>query len=332
MYQFSIVIPCYNCKNTISATLQSIVDQHLGNKIEVVLVDDCSTEDFSKEVSNFKDKLNIYEYKTPRNLGVGGARQYGLDSATGDWVIFCDNDDTFVPNTFNRVRTIIRNNPSRNVIQTRFQEVEQSGNIIPYTIERGMNWIHGKFFKRSFLVDNDLTFKKGLETHEDIYFSILTRLATTHIGAPILECDLITYNWFNRPDSLSHARETGLDLFEGHFDDYVMSAFGPVVALKDTLSKDEKISQCLSVILFIYFYMEGFQQLGRTNHERDMKILSETIKKTCEICELTPQLICQIIYQNPATYCMIREKSFESVGPFFEFDSLERIILDTEEK
>ena len=110
MYQFSIVIPCYNCKNTISATLQSIVDQHLGNKIEVVLVDDCSTEDFSKEVNNFKDKLNICEYKTPRNLGVGGARQYGLDSATGDWVIFCDNDDTFVPNTFNRVRTIIRNN------------------------------------------------------------------------------------------------------------------------------------------------------------------------------------------------------------------------------
>ena len=136
MYQFSIVIPCYNCKNTISATLQSIVDQHLGNKIEVVLVDDCSTEDFSKEVSNFKDKLNICEYKTPRNLGVGGARQYGLDSATGDWVIFCDNDDTFVPNTFNRVRTIIRNNPSRNIIQTRFQEVEQSGNIIPYTIDR----------------------------------------------------------------------------------------------------------------------------------------------------------------------------------------------------
>ena len=49
MPQFSIVIPCYNCKDTISNTLTSILNQHLGDKIEVILVDDCSTEDYLKE-------------------------------------------------------------------------------------------------------------------------------------------------------------------------------------------------------------------------------------------------------------------------------------------
>ena len=95
------------------------------------MVDDCSTEPFDEIVNAFNDRLNIKMIKTDNNCGPGMARQVGIDNADGEWITFCDHDDAFIANTFNRIRTIIRNNPSRNIIQTQFQEVRQDGNVIP---------------------------------------------------------------------------------------------------------------------------------------------------------------------------------------------------------
>ena len=331
MPQFSIVIPCFNCRETISSTLDSIINQNLGDNIDVILVDDKSTEPYFDLIEGYKNKLKIKIIINESNLGVGMSRQRGLENADGDWIVFCDNDDTFVPNTFNKIKTIIKNNPSRNIIQARFQEVESNGRTIPYSFEKGMNWIHGKFFKRQFLEKYSLSFKEGLETHEDIYFSILTRLMTNHVNSPVLNCDLIVYNWFNRPTSLSHRRETGLDLFEGHFQDYVSSAFDPIVYLKDYLSREEKISQTISVILFTYFYSEGFLTLKRRNNDRDLKLLKRIIVQTKEMIDFNSNQLIDIIYSNPGVYCAIRNKSFDSVGPFIENMDLRKIIYSTDE-
>ena len=326
MYQFSIVIPCFNSSPYIAETLESIVNQHLGDKIQVVLVDDCSIEPFDEIVNAFNDRLNIKMIKTDSNCGPGMARQAGVDNADGEWITFCDHDDTFIANTFNRIRTIIRNNPSRNIIQTQFQEVRQDGTVIPYSFDKGSNWIHAKFFRKKFLDENKLTFKEGLATHEDVYFSILTRFMTEHLNAPILECSIVIYNWYNRPESLSHRRETGIDLFENHFEDYVTSCFGPIEKLKDILTPNEILVRGLSSLLFIYFYSQGFLRLGREHHERDVKLLNEVAGKLCEYLNLTPQQIVQIAYDNPDVFCGIREKAYQSVGYFLEREDLYDLI------
>ena len=326
MYQFSIVIPCFNSSPYIAETLESIVNQHLGDKIQVVLVDDCSTESFDEIVDTFKDRLNIKTVKTDSNCGPSRTRQVGVDNADGEWITFCDHDDTFIANTFNRIRTIIRNNPSRNIIQAQFQEVRQDGTVIPYSFDKGSNWIHAKFFRKKFLDENKLTFKEGLATHEDVYFSILTRFMTEHLNAPILECSIIIYNWYNRPESLSHRRETGIDLFENHFEDYVTSCFGPIEKLKDILTPNEILVRGLSSLLFIYFYSQGFLRLDRKHHERDVKLLNEVAGKLCEYLNLTPWQIVQIAYDNPDVFCGIREKAYQSVGYFLEREDLYGLI------
>ena len=326
MYQFSIVIPCFNSSPYIAETLESIVNQHLGDKIQVVLVDDCSTEPFDEIVDTFKDKLNIKTVKTDSNCGPSRTRQVGVDNADGEWITFCDHDDAFIANTFNRIRTIIRNNPSRNIIQAQFQEVRQDGTVIPYSFDKGSNWIHAKFFRKKFLDENKLTFKEGLATHEDVYFSILTRFMTEHLNAPILECSIVIYNRYTRPESLSHRRETGIDLFENHFEDYVTSCFGPIEKLKDILTPNEILVRGLSSLLFIYFYSQGFLRLGREHHERDIKLLNEVAGKLCKYLNLTPQQIVQIAYDNPDAFCGIREKAYQSVGYFLEREDLYDLI------
>ena len=171
-----------------------------------------------------------------------------------------------------------------------------------------------------------MTFKEGLATHEDVYFSILTRFMTEHLNAPILECSIVIYNWYNRPESLSHRRETGIDLFENHFEDYVTSCFGPIEKLKDILTPNEILVRGLSSLLFIYFYSQGFLRLGREHHERDVKLLNEVAGKLCKYLNLTPQQIVQIAYDNPDAFCGIREKAYQSVGYFLEREDLYDLI------
>lgn len=56
-------------------------------------MDDCSTEPFEEAIKPYEETLHIKKVKTEKNLGTGMARQFGVDNADGDWIIFCDHDD-----------------------------------------------------------------------------------------------------------------------------------------------------------------------------------------------------------------------------------------------
>lgn len=98
----SIITPYYNAGKFIEESLKSISNQFFNPsqiEIEHVLVNDCSTDDSNKIVNDFikKSKNNII-YKninTPVNLGCGGARKYGIDNSTGDYLMFLDGDDYY---------------------------------------------------------------------------------------------------------------------------------------------------------------------------------------------------------------------------------------------
>lgn len=87
--KFSIIIPAYNAIDTISNTLDSILNQSYQN-YEIIVVDDCSTDgtyDFLKQYNG------ITLLRTEYNLRQGGARNLGLDNCTGNYILFVDSDD-----------------------------------------------------------------------------------------------------------------------------------------------------------------------------------------------------------------------------------------------
>ena len=65
---FSVIVACYNPKKYITKLLLSIVSQHLPNDIELILVDDHSTEDYGMIVDGFKDLINIVEIETTNDI------------------------------------------------------------------------------------------------------------------------------------------------------------------------------------------------------------------------------------------------------------------------
>lgn len=97
MCKVSVIIPVYNAASTLEATLLSIQNQSLQD-IEIICVDDGSTDDSKKVIDRIAQNDNRIRYLYQDNSGAAIARNRGLRNASGDYVAFIDADD-FYPNT-----------------------------------------------------------------------------------------------------------------------------------------------------------------------------------------------------------------------------------------
>lgn len=90
----SVVIPLFNKSSSIERTIDSILSQDY-QKIEIIVVDDGSTDTSSRVVKNLKNDRVKYFYK--ENGGVSSARNYGVSVSKGEYVMFIDADDIMLP-------------------------------------------------------------------------------------------------------------------------------------------------------------------------------------------------------------------------------------------
>ena len=94
----SIIIPLYNKEKYVQECLESCINQSYED-VEIVVVDDCSTDVITKEVLSGIGGINerIRVLSTKVNSGAGVARNVGLDNAQNSYVAFCDADDWWYP-------------------------------------------------------------------------------------------------------------------------------------------------------------------------------------------------------------------------------------------
>ena len=108
--KISIVIPCYNCAQSVMNTWDSIKKQSIGiNRLECIFVDDASTD-----AGATWNALQLIEAECPgsvmiihlnENMRQGGARNVGISYASGEYLMFVDSDDTLM---FNACETAFR--------------------------------------------------------------------------------------------------------------------------------------------------------------------------------------------------------------------------------
>jgi glycosyltransferase involved in cell wall biosynthesis len=104
--KLSIIIPAYNEGKTINLILDKVREVELiGNfEKEVVIVNDCSTDDTETSVQRYMNEnpgMQIRYYRHEINQGKGAAIHTGIDVATGDYVIMQDADMEYDPQEFN---------------------------------------------------------------------------------------------------------------------------------------------------------------------------------------------------------------------------------------
>jgi glycosyltransferase involved in cell wall biosynthesis len=95
MPEVSVIIPAYDRAQSVGDAITSVLAQE-GVALEVIVVDDASTDDTAAVVAAMTDpRLRLIRH--PRNMGVSAARNTGIDAARGDLIAFQDSDDLWLP-------------------------------------------------------------------------------------------------------------------------------------------------------------------------------------------------------------------------------------------
>jgi len=88
---FSFIIPVYNRPNEIKELLESLRAQTYQKPVEIVIIEDGSTESSEEVVEQFQNELSISYYQK-ENTGPGDSRNYGMQKALGNYYIILDSD------------------------------------------------------------------------------------------------------------------------------------------------------------------------------------------------------------------------------------------------
>ena len=182
MNRFSIIMAAYNAEKEIERSIKSVLNQKFKD-YEFIVVNDASTDRTSEIVSKYSDIKLINHTENKR---AGGARNTGIENATGEYIIFLDSDDVFADeNILSRINEKIGNdNPD--LIYLGFEAVGDGfeGKFIPtehnsIKENRIIEWNYANVWdvvwNRDFLNKNNIRFveKKYFEDFVFYYTGVL---------------------------------------------------------------------------------------------------------------------------------------------------------------
>ena len=203
---FSIIVPIFNSQSFIKKCIESIKQQTFTD-FECLLINDGSTDNseniINKEINNDSRFILINK----KNNGVSSARNYGLNIAKGDFIVFIDSDDWIEPNLLQEINEHADGN---NIIQYDFYKVSKnkSGKLKKEIhIKSDINMIlqgegavvWKRAIKRTFI--EGLRFDESLSGGEDYLFCSNVFLKDSHF-AYIDKC-LYNYNISNENSAMS---------------------------------------------------------------------------------------------------------------------------------
>ncbi len=218
--KLSIIIPVYNVEKYLEKCLNSICELNISN--EIIIVNDGSTDKSLKIAEEFKrnHKNENITIVTQENKGLSEARNTGLKLALGEYVSFIDSDDyvdkleyeTIINKSIEdsldigigRYKKIIFKNDSL-ICLTDFNKDRQEHDIMSgkdYFYKLYNNNMYGPevwddIFRREFLIENNIYFKKN-RIHEDEIFTIEVMLKAKQVKY----YNIYFYNYVQRNDSI----------------------------------------------------------------------------------------------------------------------------------
>ena len=167
MVKISIIVPTYNGEQYILKCINSLLDQTL-KEIEIIVIDDGSTDNTKNLVLSIKDPRVKYYYQ--KNQMQGAARNYGIKLAKGEYIAFVDDDDYVDSKMYEKMYNKAISFDSDLVVcdMERFEIDGKNKTIIKginyYTSDIVRNYIvssngpTNKIIKKDILLKNDLYF------------------------------------------------------------------------------------------------------------------------------------------------------------------------------
>lgn len=218
----SVIIPAYNAENFISKAVDSILQQEYQGKVEIIIIDDKSsdrTRDVVQRLQSANKDRDIKLLENNRKKGPSGARNTGLLSAKGNFIAFLDADDLWFPNHLSEGLSFLDKTPEVDVVLLNCSVQEEY---------KGKN-ISDDWFSRRKIINSLKTRDAGdgfKIIQHDLFEALLTE-SFMHLQAMIMRRKCVEEIIFNESISRSEDRDLCIRIYKD---------FGATFALKNVIT------------------------------------------------------------------------------------------------
>lgn len=282
--KFSFIVPVYNVEKYLSRCLDSLLSQNYQN-YEIICVNDGSPDNSSDILQAYQEKHDNISVINQENKGLGGARNTGLQYASGDYVWFVDSDDWIESNALYLLNDFIIKEGSKDMIlfdAYRKQQQESVGTLMRASkkkaFENGVDyarclldgdgllyaWI--KIYKRVLFEKSGFQFSKGFyEDISEIPFYANYVQTIGYLDKPL-------YNYFVNDSSIMHT-----------YDRRIFDALYQLAYLKNALSSNKELKSDL-----LYYEVRVTYNTSRRVKYAKEDLGKEFVKlvKQLNLCEL----------------------------------------------
>lgn len=262
--KFSIIIPVYNAEHFIEHCVESILNQTYKN-IEVLLIDDGSTDNSRKVCYQIKEADSRVKVIHQDNTGAAGARNNGIEHASGDYLLFPDSDDYYlIREGLQEIAGILEKSQadilffdhiiykggdfgdlSSNLTK---EEVDKSDSVLNILIKRDKltrsAWT--KVVKRQLIIDNQISFPDVRQTEDTGFTADLLRVAETFDWY-----DKKFYAYVKHPNSITAKRLTKQTI------DYSFYVLTEAIKKREVITDSARLLSYDSYLSYPYIVLLG---------------------------------------------------------------------------
>lgn len=293
----SVLVPCYNSRKTVAATLESLQKSHYHH-LDVMVVDDGSVEPVQDIVESFQDKRFRYFFK--ENEGLGLTRNFGIDNSKGKYIFFLDSDDVIYPDSFVHLIKYSEENDLDVVSGVTVRKQYETGTESEWcrhlyktkqinTFDKRLNQYDdtlstNKLYRVQALKEKNIYFEKGL--YEDKLFTAKLYSKIDRIGL----IDNRVYVWLVYGNQTSITTSKSVDNFKGRMD-AIKNLWQYLPALRKTYQLGFYINHDLVVYLreFIFYSDKEKQEVYRIaadfiGNNRNLvykRLVSNSLNRAC---------------------------------------------------
>lgn len=202
----SIIIPTYNRYSLLIRAIQSVQQQTYSN-IEIIVVNDCSTDQeyYSGEIEKLDKVIVIHLPENQRKVynttaAQGKTRQYGMNISKGEWIAFLDDDDYWAPTKLQHQLEMLEKYPECRMSSTNMTIVNLNNTVVRQYFSKGVipKFITKECIQQTNIINNSSVlihknicnqigeFQVGLIEDYDYWLKVLEHTICYYIEEPLV--------------------------------------------------------------------------------------------------------------------------------------------------
>ena len=316
--KISVIIPIYNVEQYLEECLTSVTEQTFED-MEIILVDDGSTDRSTEIIQNFAKKDKRIILCSQANKGVSTARNTGIRRAKGEYILFVDSDDKIAQSDSLKILYQMAVETNADLVLGNASYWYPDGSVRPAFYRGEMNAISGLsgeicfeklmekwvfppvvylfFVKRKLIIENKLFFKCGI-IHEDELWCVKTMFYAKQVS-------LIHLNYYlyrQREGSIMHSNN---NLFR------IKSILIVSKELRKFASELNEKNISKRIIGFIYLRIISlYDIIGRLITHKDYRLLSKIRFYSTLLCDIYSslsyyqQIVCLNLYRRTTLFIL----------------------------